>query len=96
MKFVYSETCCNFQTDSYEQKKNQKFSTSTFWIVVIVYIMSRKSYSEIYISHCELAFFIQWAILRENELCVAQECGLMMTQVKFMWQHNCGLSTPKF
>jgi hypothetical protein len=94
MKFVYFETCCNFQMDSY--KKKQKFGTSTFWSVVSVYIMSRKSCSEIYISHCESAFFIQWAILRENELCVTQECGLMMTQVKFMWQHNCRLSSPKF
>lgn len=68
MKFGYSETCYNFQTDSCKQKKkNNKFSTSTFWSCVSVYIMSRKSCSEIYISHCESAFFIQWAILWEND-----------------------------
>jgi len=78
MKLATLKQVTVFRLIVINKKKKQKFSTSTFWSVASVYIMSRKAVhcSEIYISHCESAFFIQWAILWENDLCVTQEYGL--------------------
>jgi hypothetical protein len=59
MKFGYSETCYNFQTDSY-LKKNRDLAPPPFEVLSVNTLCQGRAvhYSEIYISHCESAFFI--------------------------------------